>query len=230
MKAPRFKGSRFAAPGIGTGVLMAAYLLIRPYGDFGGGETHAAAEALASPRWVVAHVAGALAIGSFARLALRLADVTPGLPARVARWAGLTGTVLVLPYYGAETFGLHAVGRAVLAGDASALALVDLIRNHPAALTTFGLGLVLLAVSGISLGLAWWRERGDAAAWPLGIMFALLLPQFYLPPTGRMAYGVAYALAALFLVARSMRSRAQAVQSPAEHIQSATSNRAVAHA
>lgn len=158
--------NRLLAPTLGTGVCMVAYLLLRPYGDAAGGETLAAAQAFASPAWVAAHLFGVLAIASFARLCLRLSDEATGLVARVARWSSLAGVVLTLPYYGAETFGLHAVGTAVLAGDHGAAGLVDQIRNHPAALTMFGLGLLLLAVSGIALALAWQRARGSLAAWP----------------------------------------------------------------
>lgn len=41
---------------------------------------------------------------------------------------------------------------------------------------------------------------------------ALFLPQFYLQPTGRMAYGVLYAVAALLLLltSRSLRTQASA--------------------
>ena len=116
----------------------------------------------------------------------------------------------MLPYYGAETFGLHALGRAALAGDQGVLQLVDDIRDQPVALTMFGLGLILLAVCGLLVALAWHRRTGSLAAWPLGVLMALLLPQFYLPPTGRMAYGVLYAVAALLLLpaSRSPQPRA----------------------
>ena len=194
------------APTVGTGVLMAAYLLLRPYGDTG--TDAAAAEAFASTWWVVAHLCGALALASFGRLALRLADVDGGLLSRAARTTGLAGVVLVLPYYGAETFGLHAVGRRAVAGDADALSLADAIREQPAALTSFGLGLVLLAVSGVLVALTWQRRGGSLpwAAWPLGLAVAAVLPQFYLPPVGRMAFGIAYAGAAAVLVAATLRA------------------------
>lgn len=196
------------APTVGTGVLMAAYLLLRPYGDAGGPTGAAAAAAFASPWWIVAHLCGALALASAGRLALRLSDVVPGPLARTARWTGLAGAVLVLPYYGAETFGLHALGRAAVAGDPAVLALVPEVRDQPAATATFGLGLLLLAVSGTLVALAWQRSSGSAAAWPLGVLLALVLPQFYLPPAGRMAFGVLYAVAAAVLVVALARGGA----------------------
>lgn len=186
------------APTIGTGALMSAYLLLRPYGD-ATGDPLTTSRAFASPAWIAAHACGALAIASFGRLALRVAEVVPSKLATAGRWAGLAGSVLVLPYYGAETFGLHAIGTRVLAGDTDAFALVDAVRNQPVALTSFALGLLLLAASGLLTAAAWQQAkvgRRTAALWPLGIGVAALLPQFYLPPTGRVAFGLAYGLAA----------------------------------
>lgn len=180
------------APTIATGVLMAGYLLLRPYGDVEQGA--AMAEAFASPAWVAAHILGALALASFARLALRVADLGDSTTARIGRFTGLAGAVLVLPYYGAETFGVHAVGSRALA-DPGTLELVDPIRNQPAALTMFGLGLVLLAVAAVCVG----RVLGRPA-WPLAATMALVLPQYFLPPFARMAFGVATLIAAVILV------------------------------
>lgn len=190
-------------PAVSSGLLMAVYLLLRPYGDTSSGTSAEAAAAFASTWWVVAHLAGALALVQLGRLGLRIDDLLGTPTTMIARWSGLAGAVLVLPYYGAETFGLHAIGRAGLT-DPGVLSLVVDVRDHPAALTTFALGLTLLAVTGVSTALAWQRAmRGSGwtarAAWPLAVGALLVLPQFYLPPTGRMAFGVAYAAAALVL-------------------------------
>ena len=195
------------APLVATGVLMAAYLVLRPYGDVNGGATPVAAQAFASWQWIAAHLCGAASLASFGRFTLRLKELLPGLRTRIARTTGLLGSVAVLPYYGAEMFGLHALGRAALAGDPGVLRLVEQIRNQPVALATFGAGLILLAISGIAAALAWSAERGSVAAWPLGVLVALVLPQYYLPPVGRMAFGVAYALAAFSLAWGVLRSR-----------------------
>lgn len=70
-------------------------------------------------------------------------------------------------------------------------------------LTTFGAGLLLLALSGILVAITWQRHHPAGslalAAWPLGVMVALVLPQFYLPACGRMVFSVVYAGAALLL-------------------------------
>jgi hypothetical protein len=197
------------APTVATGLLMAGYLIVRPYGDTGSDAE--AARAFASTSWLVAHICGALALASFAWLTVRLRDLVDSAPARIARWSALLGAALVLPYYGAESFGLHAVGERVVEGDTAAFALVDQIRNQPAALTMFGLGLLLLAVAGVATAVTTSRSRLTApawAAWPLGVGVALLLPQFYLPPVGRIAYGVLYLAAALVLFAALVRASA----------------------
>lgn len=198
-----------------SGALMATYLLLRPYGDAGSATSPEAAAAFASGWWVTAHLVGALALVQLARVGLRIDDLLSTTTTMIARWSGLAGAVLVLPYYGAETFGLHALGRAGLS-DPSALALVEEVRGHPAALTTFSLGLLLLAVSGVATALAW---RGAVrsqewtgpswAAWPLALGASLILPQFYLAPAGRMAFGVAYAAAAAVLVVAAHRAGAR---------------------
>lgn len=196
-----------AMPLVSSGVLMAAYLLLRPYGDKGAGPE--AAQAMASGWWVVSHVCGMLALASVGRAALRISDYAGGVSGLLARWAGLGGVVLVLPYYGAETFALHVIARQARDADAASMALITEIREQPVAMTMFGLGLLLLAVSGVAMASAWRRMAGAMAGemagqlawagWPLGVLLVLFLPQFYLPEVGRMAYGVAYLVAASFL-------------------------------
>ncbi|NLE97539.1 MAG: hypothetical protein GX596_06065 [Propionibacterium sp.] len=198
-----------AAPLVGTGLLMTVYLVLRPYGDHDGATTIAAAGAFASGWWIVAHLAGALALVSFARLALRLHDLAGSPLTRAARSLGLAGAVLVLPYYGAETFALHALGRRALSGDPAALALVPDIRDGVVAMITFGLGLLLLAASAVTAAIAWRRRTGSNAAWPLAVLIVAFLPQFFLPPAGRVAYGLLVLPAALWWLhsARDTTSR-----------------------
>lgn len=98
--------------------------------------------------------------------------------------------------------------------------LVDQIGNQPIAMTMFGLGLLLLAVSGIATALAWQRSGLGRpwAAWPVGLGVALVLLQFFLPPSGRMAFGIAYAIAAgvlVFALARRSASSSE-IDRPAE--------------
>lgn len=197
---------------VATGVLMAAFQLLRPWGDVAG-ETDPMIGAFADPRWVVAHLAGA---ASFVTLAL-LADAVvrasfdgrraPAV-ARFTRLGAAVGAALILPYYGAETFALHEIGLAAQAGAAiDVVVLSDSIRMNAAAVVLFGAGLLLVAAVGICLAIV--AARVGAArwgTWPLGMLAALALPQFALPPAGRMAYGVAFFVAGvLFAIAWSRR-------------------------
>lgn len=188
---------------------MAVYLLVRPYGDAGdAGNSVSSAQAFASTGWVVVHLAGMGALASLARLALRMNDLVGSPLTRFARWTGLAGLGAVLPAYGAETIGLHVLGQRALDGDSAALVAAEAIRASAAFTGLLGVGLLLLAVSGACVAAAWrsWAatvETGVSgrcwhrwAAWPLSIAAASLLPQFFLPPAGRMAFGVVYALAA----------------------------------
>ncbi|MFN3600573.1 MAG: hypothetical protein ACK4UY_04195 [Dietzia sp.] len=180
---------------LASGLLMAGYLLLRPYGDSDGGDSLAAAEAFASNLWLFSHLAGAAALVALA--AFWTLHTTGPL-----RWAGPVGAALVLPYYGAETFALHEIGHRALSGDPATLELVAAVRDNPAAVTLFALGLLTLAVAGIAAALSWRRAhrpgRAAAALLPLAVVAALFLPQFFLPPAGRMAYGVVFAAAAVY--------------------------------
>lgn len=198
-----------------AGVLMAVFQLVRPWGDVSE-ERVAMAEAFADPRWVVAHLAGAAAFVMLAMLAqavvasgLREQSLRRRSPVtRIARYGTALGAALVLPYYGAETFALHEIGRAALAGSSvDVVALSGSIRMNLMAVTLFGVGLLLVAVAMICLAVV--AARAGAAmwgTWPLGVLAALALPQFALPPIGRMAYGVVFLVAVvLFAVAWTRR-------------------------
>ena len=178
------------------------------------------AEAFADPRWVVAHLAGAAAFVMLALLAqgvvvagLRDLSVRRRSPiARIARDGAALGVAMVLPYYGSETFALHEIGRAALAGSpVDVVALSGSIRMNLAAVTLFGVGLLLVAAAMVCLAVV--ASRAGASrwgAWPLGVLSVLALPQFVLPPVGRMAYGVAFLIATvMFAVSWSRRRRTQ---------------------
>ena len=189
--------SHIATAAVTSGALMAAYLLLRPYGDVQGG--HDEVDAMASTLWVVSHTFGMLALASFTSLVLRLSDLHEGRIRLIGYWSAQAGLVLVLPYYGAETFALHVIARRS-ATEPGSMDLVEQIRNQPLAITAFGLGLLLLAVSGICLAMMWRSVASRRVRWaaaPLGVLMALLLPQFFLPPSGRMAYGLLFCAAAV---------------------------------
>ncbi len=194
-----------------AGLCFLAYPALRPYSDE---STLAGAAAMSSTAWVVAHLLG---VAAFLLTSHGLtSDVRPGRAGRVAAGAAWLGTALVLPYYGAETFGLRVVAqRALDTGDASLLGLAEDFRMGAVPVTMFGTGLLLLAAAGVALVVATWPARGTRrlAGALAGTGLALYLPQFFAPPVVRVAHGVLLAVGLVLLAVTSWRTR------PAESIQ-----------
>ncbi|MGH3764729.1 MAG: hypothetical protein ACRDS0_24940 [Pseudonocardiaceae bacterium] len=116
---------------------------------------------------------------------------------------------MVLPYYGAEAFALHAIGQRIgRTAEVSLLELVEAVRNGPVQITTFGIGLLPLAVAAVLAALAV-RSSGLLPPWS-GILFAvgfvLYLPQFYTASYLRIAHGVLVGAGCLVLAAQTGRS------------------------
>ena len=115
------------------------------------------------------------------------------LPGRAALATWVAGTALVLPYYGAEAFALHA-----LAGEPNVAALAEQIRMGATQLTVFGLG----------LGAARGRGRAHRARRrPCGAScsrraWCCYLPQFFADPAVRIAHGVLLAIGCVILASR----------------------------
>ena len=175
------------------GVLLALYPAIRPYSD----ETSLqGAAAFASSAWIVAHV---LAMLGFVLVTLGLLALHAALrdtPAeRLALLALITawiGVGLVLPYYGAEAFGLHVLGQEALRQQSTSIVrLADDVRFGPGAFL-FIPGLLLLGAGGVLAAAAVWRS-GALPRWSavlFGLAFALYIPQFFGSPVIRVAHGL----------------------------------------
>jgi hypothetical protein len=187
-------GIRAGAVALGVaGLLFVAYPAVRPWHD----ETTVAGatQSMSSGAWVAAHffaMVGFILL-PLGLLALRAAAAStraqsPALVATVVAWLGAG---LVLPYYGAEDFGLHAIAGPHGQG-ADLLALVKAVRYQPVAITIFGTGLILLAVAGIVAAVAVWRSGvlPRAAGVLFGVAFALYLPQFFGNEAIRIGHGV----------------------------------------
>lgn len=176
-----------------VGVMFAAYPALRPYSDEVGS---AGVDAFASSNWVLAHtfaMLGFIALGLLVLYTGRRSDL-----AVVSTWIGVG---LVLPYYGAETFALHALGvDAAQTSNPGLIELADPIRYSLVQSVMFGLGLVLIAVGLVVFAL---RNR---YAMVLAAGFVLFLPQFYTPPAVRIAHGLLIAVGAI-LAARSVAGR-----------------------
>lgn len=182
-----------------SGVALLTYPLLRGYAVEDG---RSAAELYARPAWLWAHV---LAMLGLVLVAWALAAVD-----RTAHRAAVTGTTFLLPYYGAEAYGLHAVGRRVLeTGDHAVLAATtgaaDSFRLEPVAMTLFALGWCALLVAAVRLAVLAARSRGTmrAGLTLTAAALATYLPRFFLPEHGRVAHG-AVAAAGLVLLALAL--------------------------
>jgi hypothetical protein len=192
-----------------AGLLFVAYVAVRPWHDEN--TTAGATHSMSSNAWVAAHffaMVGFILL-PLGLLALRTAVAsTRAEPAAlVAAVLGWIGAGLTLPYYGAEDFGLHAIAGPHGHG-VDLLPLVKAVRYQPLAITIFGIGLILIAVSAIVAAVAVWRS-GVLPQWSavvFAIGFALYLPQFFGPPAVRVGHGVLVAVGSLLLAATLWRA------------------------
>lgn len=205
-----------------AGILFVLYPAIRPFSD----ETSlVGAAAFASPAWIVSHVlaivaftllgAGLLGLylllqnGSCGRLALRSIVVT---------WLGIG---LTLPFYGAEVFGLHALGKRALAEQSAEwIALADDIRYGSGFLMILA-GLLLIGIGSILVVMVIWKS-GALPKWA-GVLFTmgflLYLPQFLGTQPLRVAHGVLVAAGCMGIAAGLWRLRGRGkVQEPSEEL------------
>lgn len=196
-----------------AGLLFVLYPAIRPFSDE---VSLQGAGAFGSTAWIVAH---SLAIAGFVLLALGMFGVylvlqrSPGEPwqryALVLSWIGVG---LTLPFYGAEVFGLHAIGQAALRRhDESLVALTADVRGEPG-IWFIVVGLLLLAAGVVLFAVAAWRSR-MLLAWigvPLAAAFALYLPQFTTPQPVRVAHGLLVAVGCGLVAWNLLSSRSPA--------------------
>lgn len=205
-------GSRSGALALAVaGVLFVLYPAVRPWQDES--TVEGATKAMNSGAWVAAHL---FAMVGFILVALGLLGLWNAvrrtraerlaLAAVVTTWIGVG---LTLPYYGAEDFGLNAIARKAAEGQVSdLLGLVEAVRFSPVPITTFGLGLLLLAAGAVLAAVASWRS--GVLARSSGILFAagfvLFLPQFFTPPVVRIAHGVLVAAGSIWLAVALWRA------------------------
>jgi hypothetical protein len=194
-----------------AGVLFVLYPAVRPWQDES--TVEGATKAMSSGAWVAAHV---FAMVGFVLVALGLLGLWNAvsrtraerlaLAAVVTTWIGVG---LTLPYYGAEDFGLNAIARKATEGQVSdLLGLVEAVRFSPVPITTFGLGLLLLAIGAVLAAVAIWRSGvlGRASGILFAVGFVLFLPQFFTPPAVRIAHGVLVAAGSIWLAVALWRA------------------------
>lgn len=184
-------GSRLTAASlVFAGVCFVLYPAIRPFSDE---VSMHGAQAFASTAWLIAHT---LAMIGFILLTVGLFGMytqlrEKGHLAATGLVSSMIGVGLTLPYYGAEVFGLHAVGQAVVnRNDVSLMSIVNSIRWE-AGIWFILIGLALLGIGTILFAVAIWRS-GSLPKWsgiPLAIGFALFIPQFVATQPVRIAHG-----------------------------------------
>lgn len=159
-----------------AGIAFAAFPLLRPWGDKTGSKAEMAA-AFADDRWVIAHTCGMIGWITLA------AAFAAGSRSRLAAWLLGGGAMVLLPYYGAETFGLHALATT----DPSLVVAQESLRNGGIQATMFGCGLLLAAAAGVTV-LVTSRRRWTVVLMALGLV--TYLPQFFTPAPARIAHGL----------------------------------------
>src|SRR6187551_936197 len=177
-----------------TGLLFLVYPVLRPYVDE---TTLDGLRSFATNSWIIAHLAAVL---GFILLPLGLLGLRAGGTAFLLTWLGVG---LTLPYYGAEVFGLHAIGeRSAADGTTALLGMVDTIRYNPYAATMFITGLLLIAAGTITTAVDVWHSSMPRwSAVPFATGFALFNPQFFTTAPFRIAHGVLIAASCAWLAA-----------------------------
>lgn len=183
------------------GIAFALFPLLRPWGDKTG-SLPAMARAFADPLWVLSHLSGMIGWVLLAAAAATFAVWSRSRSAAAGAWTTGVGVVLVLPFFGAETFGLHALGRfAAGTGNPALVEAEAVIRGDAIAMAMFGVGLLTAAAGSALLALATWREpRQRGYRWvgvPLAVLIGLYLPQFFAPDVGRIVHGLLLAVACI---------------------------------
>ena len=155
----------------------------------------AGARAFGSSQWVLAH---SLGIGAFTLLgAGALAPTSRSSRQRRVGRAGHCSSPRLgwptPPYYGAEVFGLDAIGGTSLARHDVDLftTLTHRVRRGPG-IWFIVVGLILLAVGGVLVALAAWASTHGWARWsgvPLAVALVLDPPQFTGPQWVRVLHG-----------------------------------------
>ena len=193
-----------------AGVLFAVYEVVAPRADE---TTLDGAAAWASAGWAIAHISAivGLILIPLGYGAIRgFLDGTPQeRTAHLAAVIGYIGSGLTISYYGAEVYGLKAIGeRAVADGDPSLTDVGNDFRLDPTAMTIFAIGLLLIAVAAVLASIAVWRS-GTLPRWsavPLAALLVTMLPQYFLPHAWRIVCGALVAVSALWLAAALWRA------------------------
>ncbi|MFD1952986.1 hypothetical protein ACFSL6_02045 [Paenibacillus thailandensis] len=190
-KTRRFKP--FAIALAIAGVFFVLYPALRPFSDEAALQ---GAIAFASQEWVVSHVlaifAFILVTFGFYGLYLYVQGTAGERLARKGLVFSYAGTGLTLPYYGAEIFGLRAIGQEAIRQNSDALLnLANHVRFGPG-FVLIVTGLLLLAAGSAMIAIAVWKSRMTPkwSGLPLAAGFLLFLPQYMAGQPLRIVHGL----------------------------------------
>ncbi|WP_066318729.1 hypothetical protein [Bacillus sp. FJAT-29814] len=175
-----------------SGILFVLYPAIRPFSDESSLE---GAAAFASTEWLIAHIC---AIIGFTLLPLGILGLHILMKDTVLKSMTQSSLVLcilgigfTLPFYGGETYGLHAIGLEALSRHNTELvSMANVVRSGPG-LILFIIGLLLLAAASIIVAITIWKS-GTHKKWsgiPFALGISLFLPQFFAGQPLRVAHG-----------------------------------------
>ncbi|BFT74208.1 hypothetical protein [Paenibacillus sp. P36] len=191
-----------------SGILFVLYPAIRPFSDEA---SLSGAAAFASPEWLIAHVMAMLAfiLLTFGLLGfyLFLQETYTDRLAFLGFVLSLLGTGLTLPFYGAEVFGLHAIGQeAIKLQNSDLIGMANVVRFGPG-FTMILIGLLSLAIGCILTAIGIWKSR-ILPKWsgiPLALGFLLYIPQFVGTQPIRVAHGFVVAIGCLWMAVSLFR-------------------------
>lgn len=183
-------------------LMFVIYPAVRPFSDEASLQ---GAAAFGSTAWMISHVT---AIFAFLLLLLGLFSLYETLRGTVAERLAASslllsslGIGLTLPFYGAELFGLHAIGQAaVKQQNASLLDLASDIRFGTGFFMIL-IGLLLLGIGTIIAATAIWKSQ-TLAKWsglPFALGFLLYLPQYMATQPLRVAHGLLIAISCAWI-------------------------------
>ncbi len=143
-----------------AGILFVIYEAAAPRLDQ---TTLEGAESWTSAGWSVAHIAAIVGLIliplGYGALRGYLEGTRNEKTAFMAATIGYIGSALTISYYGAEVYGLKAIGqRAVEDGDATMTEVGNAFRYDPTAMSVFAIGLALIAVAAVLAAVAVWRS------------------------------------------------------------------------
>jgi len=204
----RTRNSFFSFLLIISGISFFLYPSIRPFSD----ETSLqGATAFASVEWLISHLLAILAFTllpvSFLGVYRSLEDKFVKSIAFVALILSILSIGLILPFYGGEVYGLHALGKGALMEKLTDMSfLATIIRSGPG-LILFLIGLLVLAVTSIILSVALWRSRiySKWSGIPFVVGISLFIPQFFWDQPLRVAHGLLVALGCIWIAVEMAR-------------------------